>query len=205
MKSISAFLTKGVIVLVGVSLLAGLALTALPASSVAAAPLPQTGNPPTATPLTGQTADQITARLEKVYQNEQQALTRQETNFGNVDKLTTRVQEVIARLQEKGRDVIPLQTALSVFNAAMAGARSEHDRAVSILASHAGFDAGGKVTDQTLARTTVKDAGAAIKSARLMAQAAAKELRNIVQRIVKAARPARQPAAAPSPTPTPGS
>lgn len=198
MKAVSAFIKKGLIVLVGVSLFAGLALAALPNGSAAASPLHQTGNPPA-----GRTTDQVTARLEKVYQNEQQALTRQAKVFSNVDKLTNRVGTAITRLQNNGRDAIPLQTALAVFNAAIAGARREHDRAAPILATHAGFDANGKVTDQTLARSTVRDAGASLKNAHLMAQAAVKNLRNVLQRYIKASRPSGQATPAQTPTPTP--
>ena len=152
--------------LVAVLLLAAIFLS-LPVSSVQA----QGQEPPTSADATPSTsADRSgadgNARLERAYARQQQWLTIQSTRFDRIAERITRLEDLIARLQEQGLDTAPLETALAAFQTAVSDARVDHDTATQTLATHAGFDDQGKVTDRDLALQTLESAGASLDDCR---------------------------------------
>lgn len=65
------------------------------------------------------------------------------------------VQKLIDEAKAKGQDTSALEAALANLKTAIGAAQSAHDQAASLLASHAGFDGSGKVTDLEQARETL--------------------------------------------------
>jgi hypothetical protein len=70
-----------------------------------------------------------------------------------------------------------LESALVEYRAALSEARAEHESAAAILASHAGFDDGGKVTDAQSARQTLESARKALNDANITLTQATSNLR----------------------------
>ena len=127
-----------------------------PAGSTPATPAPAN---PAAPQANGAVA---IARLERLYKVEQGVLERQATVLSNAERLISRAENIVQRLKARGLDTSKLEAALKDLKADLAQAQTDHDQAAGILATHAGFDAQGKVTDRQLARQTVVDAGKAI-------------------------------------------
>ncbi len=167
--------------------LVGATILILPASSVFAAPNPQTTPPPAATaPLTP--AEQA-IRLEQRLKNEQAWLTTQGNNLDRANQLVTRAQTVIDRFKSRGVDVQPLQTALDDFKATLPSAVQVHTTASGILTAHAGFDANGKVTDLPTARATVQSAYESLDQCRQILRTAVGDLRSEIRKFRQAHKP----------------
>jgi hypothetical protein len=128
---------------------AGVLVFAFPSQAVFA----QSGNPP-------QTAD-VKAPAD---------------HLSKVDARASKVAARIAALKQKGIDTSSLEAALAAFQGQVAKAKLQHDAAASILGTHAGFDANGKVTDRDAARNTVKTAGEDLRSAHKILVDARKDL-----------------------------
>jgi hypothetical protein len=180
--------------------LVGAAVLILPATSVFAAPNPQTTQPPAATPAAPATltpAEQAT-RLEQRLKNEQAWLTTQGNNLDRVNQLVTRAQTVIDRFKSRGVDVQALQTALDDFKATLPSAVQVHNIASGILNAHTGFDANGKVNDLPTARATVQSAYESLDQCRQILKTAVTNLRSEIRNFRQQHRPK------PTPTATPG-
>ncbi len=93
--------------------------------------------------------------LEKFLQREQNVLNSLNHRFDVADRIVTRVQDWIAREKAAGKDTSGLEAGLAAFRAQIAVAKGYRDQAAALLASPAGFDANGSVTDPQLARQTV--------------------------------------------------
>ncbi len=102
----------------------------------------------------------------------------------------------------RGVDVSPLQTALDNFKNTLPAATQVNATASAILSAHNGFDAGGGVTDQAAARTTVQSAGESLHEVHQILSAAIGDLRSEVK-IFRQQHKVKKPAA--TPTATPGS
>jgi hypothetical protein len=148
-----------------VRLISGLSIVAVAFTALAAAPVGVAfADTPTPTPKPGQAAR--TARLEKVYQREQNWLTQQQANLTKATAIATKVQDFINAQNAKGKDTTALQQALAVFQQQLATAQSAHQAAAAtILSNHTGFDANGKVTDAAQARQTLIDARQSLRDA----------------------------------------
>ncbi len=119
--------------------------------------------------------------LQKIYQREQDWLTKQASNLGKTGDIVTKVQDLITKAKAKGIDTSALEAALATFQSQIATAQAAHNTAAGILSAHNGFDGSGKVTDPTAARQTVKDAGQALKDAHSVLTQAVQDLRKAIQ------------------------
>jgi hypothetical protein len=87
---------------------------------------------------------------------------------GAIDKARSgadRLGNLIDQAKERGRDASALEGALASFRASMDSAQAKHDQGAAILATHAGFDDQGEVTDIKEARGTVRGAGKEFRDA----------------------------------------
>ena len=102
-------------------------------------------------------------RLRNLFQVEQKLHTAQGKRLDNTTRVISATQQFIDRQNAQGNDTTPLVSALNVYTAAVEQAREEYVKAQGIIDTRAGFDGSGTVTDATLARQTVKDAGAQLR------------------------------------------
>ncbi len=128
--------------------------------------------------------------LELFYARELLAADRQGEALRRAGEAMTRVEELIARLQGEGFDTADLETALAAYHSGIAAAQSAHDEAASILNTHAGFDANGKVTDFAQALDTVRTAGQSLREAHLKLRTANLDLRQALRAWYEAHQPA---------------
>jgi len=119
-----------------------------------------------------QTGGRIDERLARLYEREQHWLDLQADNLDHANEGVTRAQARIdgaasSALKGQGKDTAALEAALASIKEQVTAAQTAHDEAANILATHAGFDDSGKVTDREQARQTVRDAGDALRDAQL--------------------------------------
>lgn len=74
-----------------------------------------------------------------------------------------KVQNLLGKAGENGKDVSAIQVALDAFEAALKKAHPVYESAKGIVNSHQGFDGNGKVTDTDKAKETVKAMGEKLK------------------------------------------
>jgi hypothetical protein len=188
---------KFLAVLLGVVLVAGVLVFAIPNSIVAAqTPTPQS---PSTQPKKDPQAQAAAAaaKLEKAYQAELSSADKQGSNFDKLDKLSGKVSDLIAKAKANGKDTSALEAGMAKFNTRASDARKIHDGAVSILKTHAGFDANGKVTDRLAARDTVQNVHNQLQDARQAMARAIKDFRQVVKDWRDANKPVK-PAATPT-------
>ncbi|MBI5825695.1 MAG: hypothetical protein HZB18_16830 [Chloroflexi bacterium] len=124
---------------------AALVFAAFPATSAFAAD----ENPPIA-------GDVSSEKLERIWARQLHKYERLGKAFEDTDAHIAKIQERIDKAAEKGKDVTELQAALDAYEAALIAAQPTYESIGSIVSSHAGFDANGKVTDAEQARSTVE-------------------------------------------------
>ncbi len=134
-------------------LLVGLVLTVSPIGAASAAGLSDE------TPPNNERLEQAWARLQSAY-------ARQGERLEKADELVARVQALIEKANARGWDTSAVQTALDAFVAALPAAQAAHEPGAAIIASHAGFDENGKVTDRAAAVETVRSLAQVLKSVR---------------------------------------
>ncbi|HEY3232407.1 MAG TPA: hypothetical protein VGJ87_24460 [Roseiflexaceae bacterium] len=144
------------------------ALVALCATFGSAAAAPRTAD---TTPPPGNTS------LERAYQAEKQHLRMMEGQFHQARAFADEVAALIQRLKEHGGDTMPLERALATFRDRMGAAHRQWEAARDILATHAGFDDEGHVTNADRARATVRNAHAHLMRADRIIRAAFHDLR----------------------------
>ena len=179
MKTVTSLFNKTVVIV----LVAALALTAFPITSVSASSLNAPDEPPT--DRVGQSDERIEKmweRLQKVYEHLGQKFER---SAGLIEKL----QGLIDRLEENGIDVTDLQAALDTFEDALEEAHPIYESAIGIINSHQGFDANGKVTDHDKAIETVRALAGKLKEIRAILGDPGKALREAFQAYRDAHRP----------------
>ncbi|NOT06274.1 MAG: hypothetical protein HOP27_16905 [Anaerolineales bacterium] len=110
--------------------------------------------------LTGEVSNE---KLEKAWVRQLNIYERLGNGFDGLDDQIAKFQERIDKAASKGRDVTTLQAALDAFEAASKTAQPIYDSIESIVNSHAGFDADGKVTDAEQAKSTVDEMRAKLK------------------------------------------
>lgn len=106
-----------------------------------------------APPTSGEVSNE---KLEKLWARQLQAYEKLGKAFEDTDAHIAKIQERIDKAAENGKDVSALQAALDAYEAALLAAQPMYDSIGSIVSSHAGFDADGKVTDAEQAKSTVK-------------------------------------------------
>jgi len=166
-----------------VALIAALALAALPLTHAYASGLDDPADPPAGkTQLSNERLEHIWARMQRIYE-------RQGHNLERADVMTERVQNLIDKLEENGKDITAMQAALDAFKDALKEAHPIYESAKGIINAHQGFDAGGKVTNHEKAVESVKDLGGKLKEIREIVGEPGKALR----KALKALRDARRP------------
>jgi hypothetical protein len=174
-------LQKSILIAIVAVLVIGAGVFALPAVTAAAqSPTPAAPQPQ---PLQPNTSANRIARLEKIYQTEQNTLERQSKWSDAADKVVARVQAFIANLKAKGIDPTRLEAALANFQTKLSDARAFHATAAGILSTHAGFDANGKVISIAQATDTVKSAHQALSDARSTMSGTIKAIQQVVKDI----------------------
>jgi hypothetical protein len=138
------------------ALVAAVCLAVLPASAASAAALDDPANPPA-----GQTLE--LTRLEKIWASQQAVYQRQDRRLARAEMFIARIQTLIDKANEKGWDTSEVQSALNGFAAVIPAAQAAHAPGAAIIASHAGFNDAGKVTDRTTAIQTSKALGQVLK------------------------------------------
>jgi hypothetical protein len=157
------------------ALLVGVAVFAFPGGSAAA----QSSTPPPKDPQ--DRINLINARLERMLRLEKATLDRMTRHFERLDLFITRVEALINRAKDNGKDVSALEAALSEFQASESDARLVLNSASDLLAAHPGFDAHGKVTDRETAKTTIADVRTQFKDIRAKIGEAAKNLHEAIK------------------------
>ncbi len=78
----------------------------------------------------------------------------QGNRLSDASAFIARVQALIDKANAKGWDTSGIQAALNALSAVIPAVQAAHAPGAAIIASHAGFDASGKVTDRTTAIAT---------------------------------------------------
>ena len=180
MKKIGVLFKKSILIaLVTVFMLAVLPFTTVSASGLAEPPTPPSGF----TQVSDERLEQIWVRMQEVYEWQGQRLEQ-------ADQMIERLQNIITRMNENGKDTTALQAALDAFEEALKDAHPIYESAKGIINSHKGFDAGGKVTDREQAVETVKELGSKMKDVRQLTSEPGKALREAFKAFRDAHRPA---------------
>jgi hypothetical protein len=156
--------------IVPVVLVLATGLAAIPFTGAAAAGLNvQTNVPPDNT------------RLENIWVREQATYQIQSNNLADASTFIARVQALIDKAKGKGWDTSGVQAALNALSAVIPAVQAAHDPGAAIIASHAGFDATGKVTDRANAIATAKSLAQVLKDTRTAMDGTWKALREAFQ------------------------
>ncbi len=167
------------------SLVAALAVASLPFVRVSAAGTKDPSTPP-----------QITnERLETVWARQLRAYER----MSHTDEFVAKVQKLIDRAKENGKDVSAVEAALDAFEVQVKEAHPIYESAKGIINSHQGFDSDGKVTDPEKAKETVKTMREKLKEIRVAMDGTGKALREAIRTFREA-----NPRPEKTPTPTGG-
>lgn len=136
------------------ALVAALAVASLPLVSAAAM---GAGEP------SAQQGDVTNERLEKVWARQLQMYEKIGKGFDRKDAFIVKVQRLIDKAGENGKDVTAVQAALDAFEQSTKDAHPLYESAKGIISSHQGFDSDGKATDIDKAKETVKSMGEKLK------------------------------------------
>ena len=99
------------------------------------------------------------------YLDEQAWLTGQQANLNEANTVMTNVQNLITVAQANNLTTALLSDALATFQARLTSAQASDTAAAGILSTHAGFDAGGNVTNPATAAITVNTARTGLQAA----------------------------------------
>ncbi len=172
-----------------VAVIAALGLAALPVTSAFALGAGDDTKPPAdATQPTDQQLENAWARLQRIYEREGNLMNR-------ADQSSSRIQNLIDRLNEKGFEPSSIQAALDAFEADLKDAHPIYESAKGIINAHKGFDANGKLTDRDLAIETIQSLHDKMKEIRDTLGEPFKALREAIKAFREANRPAGAPAA----------
>jgi hypothetical protein len=149
------------------ALVAALVLAAVPFVNVSAAG-PYDPTPPPQ--ISNERLERVWARHLRIYER-----------MGHADEFVERVQSLIDRAKENGKDVSAVQAALDAFEAALKDAHPIYESAKGIVNSHQGFDSNGKVTDPEKAKETVKAMHEKFKEIREAMNGTGKALREAIK------------------------
>jgi hypothetical protein len=166
------------------ALLVALAAVGISLGSASAAPASTL--PPTA---------RSNAALSRTYKIEQNRLKLQDARLKNAGLYADRIDGLIARLKAKGKDTVALEQAVAAFRTGIETARAEWQAADATLATHAGFDGDGKVTDADQARAMLKDAHGHMEQTHTIARGAYQKLHAAIVAYRKAHREVKEPIA----------
>lgn len=152
---------------------------------------------PASTPAPAAPALIANARLEAIWARQQSIHDRLTMFFDGVDERIAQRQMRIDNANAKGKDVADLQGALDAFSDAVKRARPVFESTNGIVASHQGFDAGGKVTDTADAARSVIQLGEKYQEIRAALQEPMRALRDAMQAFRQTNFPVLSPTATP--------
>jgi hypothetical protein len=151
---------------------AALVFAAFPVTSALAEGTPNSG-------LTNEKLEKVWARQLKIHE-------RIGKMFTDTDAKLAKAQALIDKAAANGRDVTAVQSALDAFKVALKNTKPIYDSIKVIVTSHQGFDASGKVTDLTQAKSTVEAMGAKLKEVKYSMNGTGKALREAIREFRKA-------------------
>lgn len=132
--------------------------------------------------LNGQTTAQPdNSRLERVWAREQAVYQRQSSRLANAGTFLGKVQTLIDKANQKGWDTSAVQAALNALSAVIPAVQAAHNPGAALIASHAGFDADGKVSDRTSAIATAQSLAQVIKNTHSAWDGTGKALRQAIK------------------------
>ena len=155
-----------------IALVAALAVASLPLIRVSAA-----GNDDPQPPQ-GQISNE---RLERIWARQLHLYEKIGNGYDRSTTFTEKIQKLIDRSADNGKDVSAVQAALNAFEAAMKDAHPIYESAKGIVNSHQGFDDNGKVTDPEKAKETVKSMGEKLKEIKDAMGGTGKALREAIR------------------------
>jgi len=132
-------------------------------------------------------------RLERIWARQLRRYERIGNGFERDDAFIERVQDLIDRAAENGKDASAVQAALDAFETALQDAHPIYESANGLVNSHQGFDANGKVTDPAKAQETVDAMHAKFKEIKEAMNGTGKALHEAVKAF-REANPRPQPA-----------
>jgi hypothetical protein len=139
---------------------------------------------PTSTPaLKGELTNE---KLEKVWARQLKIHERIGKMFTDTDSKLAKAQALIDKAAANGRDVTAVQSALDAFKVALKNTKPIYESMNGIVNPHQGFDASGKVTDLTQAKSTVEAMGAKLKDVKTSMNGTGKALRQAIRDFRKA-------------------
>ncbi len=106
------------------------------------------------------------SRLERIWAHEQVIYLREGTGLANAGNFIARAQALIDKADQKGWDTSSVQAALNALSAVIPAVQAAHNPGAAILASHAGFNANGIVTDRITAIATAESLAQVLKGTR---------------------------------------
>lgn len=133
-----------------------------------------------AAPVMAATGSQNNERLENILRREQNLFKGQEQRLELANRVMTKTQEWIQRLQGEGKDTAELERALEQYRNEVQTAEQNLEQARAALGEQAGFDAKGKASDRGQAMRTIVAAGKAQRQLHLNITAAATQFRAAV-------------------------
>jgi predicted nucleic acid-binding Zn-ribbon protein len=139
-----------------------------------------------APPATGEVSNE---RLEKFWARQLQAYERLGKAFEDADAKIAKFQERIDKASENGKDVTALQAALDAYESALNAAQPKYAGIESIVTTHAGFDANGKVTDAEQAKATIEQMRTSMQEVKSTMGGTFKALREALQAFREANKP----------------
>jgi hypothetical protein len=135
------------------------------------------------------------SRLENLWARQQTTYQRQSDRLSNASTFISKVQALINKANGKGWDTSAVQASLNALSAVIPAVHVAHALGAAIIASHAGFDSTGKVTDRTTAIATAKSLAQVLKDTRTAMNGTLKALREAVKAFHQAhPKPATTPA-----------
>lgn len=160
-------------------LVAMLAVAALPLAPV----LAQDEDPP---------RDITNEQLEKAWAHQLKSYERFGRVFEDTDMRLSKAQELIDKATARGKDTFTLQSALNAFSDAVERSRATYNEIKTLITTHAGFDANGKVIDPVQARATIEAIRTNLQELKTSMDGTGKALRAAVQAFREANKPLRE-------------
>jgi len=140
--------------------------------------------------------------LENLWARQQATYQRQSNLLSNASTFISKAQALINKASAKGWDTSGIQAALNALSAVIPAVQAAHAPGAAIIASHAGFDASGKVTDRATAIATVESLAQVLRDTRIAMNGTLKALHEAVKAFRQAhPHPAIAPAITPSTSP----
>lgn len=127
-------------------------------------------NPPPQGEMTNERLEQIWSKQLRAYEI-----------LGKTEEFIRKARQLTDHAAQNGKDISAVQAALDAFADAAKDAKPIYESAQSIVDSHAGFDAGGKVTDAEQAKETVRAMGERLKEIKETMGGAGKALRDAIR------------------------